>query len=320
MNLEAARPSSIQATEALLFDLHGSQIPIERIPAIFILGSPRTGSTLLYQLICRHFSTVYFSNHTNDNYSETPSVGIALERTLFPAPLISLDSNYGKTKEPFEPSEGSAVFTHWFGGQHPSQIHSTRFLTGKREHFERSMRTIFGITHRPIVTKNAWNVFRIEELAAHLKSAIFIWVRRDIATSALSDLEARYRRGGPQIWNSATTWNYQEIQKQPYWEQVVEQQYWYNKTISADLERYAKDRFVEVWYEKLATRPEHELHRVGQFLNSRYSEVTQLSDQAPIIQSRSKKNLLPEDFDRIQDYILNNQPRLEPYRVPGATL
>jgi hypothetical protein len=317
MNEESGRLPSIQATEELLYDLYGQQINIENVPSIFILGSPRTGSTLLYQLICRHFSTVYITNHTNDNYAETPSVGVALDHTLFPDPNITLESSYGKTKRPFEPSEGSAIFAHWFGGEHPSQLKSARVLPGRRQHFQRSLQTIFAISNRPLVTKNAWNVFRIQELATTLKSAIFIWIRRDIAKSALSDLEARYRRGGPEIWNSATTSNYQEIQKLPYWEQVVEQQYWYNKTISEDLEKFARGRFCEVWYEDLTSQPKDTIDNLFSFLTARYSTVTKRHSSIPAIESRSKQSLLASDFDLITTYIMNNSTKFHLFETPS---
>ena len=58
-------------------------------------------------------------------------------------------------------------------------------------------------------------------------------------------------RGGPAVWNSATTGNYEEIQKLPYWEQVVEQQYTYANRISNDLSSLLPERYCQVWYEDL---------------------------------------------------------------------
>ena len=63
--------------------------------------------------------------------------------------------------------------------------------------------------------------------------------------SANSDLLSRIHRNSIDVWSSATTINYKEIQKRPPWEQVVLQQYEYGLAINANLHDYAKDKFNE---------------------------------------------------------------------------
>ena len=96
--------------------------------------------------------------------------------------------------------------------------------------------------------------------------AYFLWIRRDLADSAYSDLKARRKRGGPEVWNSATTKNYREIQKLPYWEQVVEQQYFYSKRISQDLSQLSPERYCQIWYEDLCTNPSGTVSHLQNFL------------------------------------------------------
>src|SRR5262249_26337941 len=88
--------------------------------AVFLLGAPRTGSTIMYQTCALLFRLPFIANLTNDHFRETPIVGLTLQRAH---PVsVGMRSRFGKTEGAFQPSEGSAVMMHWFGGGHPSPI------------------------------------------------------------------------------------------------------------------------------------------------------------------------------------------------------
>jgi hypothetical protein len=220
---------------------------IEEPELIFILGSPRTGSTLLYQILINALQPFYFSNLINDYFSDCPIIGATIQNS-FPRKSIPYKSKYGKTNGLLGPSEASHIMREWFGGEHPSQTKSCTVIPNKKQHLIATLQAIYKLTNSPILIKNAWNCFRIENLQQLFPNSKFIWIRRDISCSAQSDLNSRINRGSPYIWNSATTHNYKEIQRLPYWEQVVEQQYEYNKAISQNIQ---STNFVEVWYEDM---------------------------------------------------------------------
>ena len=78
-----------------------------RSSPVFVLGAPRTGSTVLYQIMINAFKKCYISNLTNRYFLETPILGMALaDGQMFDVPLVS---SYGKTDGRWGPSEGSAV-------------------------------------------------------------------------------------------------------------------------------------------------------------------------------------------------------------------
>ena len=221
---------------------------------IFILGAPRTGSTVLYQAMSSAFKLPFISNFTNTYFSSAPIVGLAIQNGI--SSEISFKSSFGKTMGAFEPSEGSAVMSQWFGGGHPSQTVSARILDGREEHFIKTLRAAEGLFGRPLLLKNAWHCFRVDYLAAVLPRAKFVWIRRDIAAAALSDLEARYEtKGDAHSWNSATPSNVEELAQRPPVEQVVENQFEFNSAISSSFARGAVGRHFEVWYEELLLEP-----------------------------------------------------------------
>jgi len=233
---------------------------IKNIPIIFIIASPRTGSTLFYQLMIRLFNLSYFSNFTDSILKDTPIVGNFIEKNLLNLTMdnISLESHYGETKTFHEPSEATNVLKNWFEWSHPTEIKGKNIKDTMQSHFLDTVSSIYNMTNKPLITKNAWNGYRIQKLSEIFPNSYFIWLRRDIINSSHSDLIARRRKGDPQsTWSSATPANYKDIQKLHYAHQVVEAQYIYNTKVKQALQDYVPhNHFCEIWYEELENNKE----------------------------------------------------------------
>jgi len=280
------------------------KFPLEEtdIPLVFILGPPRTGSTLLYQLLVNFFGLFYFSNLVNDFFSEHPVIG-AIVQQAFRWREVSYESKQGKTAELFEPSEASLIFKNWFGSQHPSQTKSCDVIVEKKSHMIGTMSAIYQITCQPILIKNAWNCFRIRSLVEMFPASKFIWIRRDLVHSADSDLKTRLARGSLDTWSSATTANYEEIQRRPHGEQVVLQQYEYSKAIANDLKQFVP-RFLEVRYEDLCTTSSRQLDRLGKFLG-----MTRINGTVPEL----KPSVPTSIDDEILAFVNQNLDKFRPF-------
>ena len=248
--------------EQCLLDYLGKNTANSSARALFVLGAPRTGSTVLYQALSSRFGLPYIANLTNEHFAHTPIVGLAIQKS---APVeIAFNSHYGKTHGPLQPSEGSAVLAHWFGGGHPSALVSNSIKDGMEEHFLATLaaaETLFGL---PLVIKNPWNCFRVRSIAEALPEARFVWLRRDMGAAAKSDLACRYvTKGSPTAWNSATPANVGELRHLPPAQQVVENQRAFNAAISDGLKAHAAGRWAQVWYEDFCRDPEVVLDDVG---------------------------------------------------------
>ena len=232
---------------------------------IFVLGAPRTGSTVLYQALSARLGLPYISNFTNDHFARTPIIGLVVQKAC---PVeISFTSQYGKTIGRFQPSEGSGVMAHWFGGGHPSALVSNKVREGKLSHFVSTLAAAEALFGRPLVIKNAWNCFRVRFLAEAIPSSCFVWIRRKVAAAAKSDLAARYvTKGSPNTWNSATPANVDALRQLPPAGQVVENQYEFDNAIGSGLKGYAANRWMEVRYEEFCCDPEGVLDHIGRVL------------------------------------------------------
>lgn len=289
--------------EQIVLNQHASASDASKLPLVFILGSPRTGSTLLYQLMINAFEVFYISNFINDHLATYPALGAALDVQLNPQSAIPYQSSYGKTASLHEPSEGSHVFRNWFGGEHPSQSKSATTLPDKRDHMLHSFAAIHSLTGRPAILKNAWNCFRIKELSKLFPKSVFIWIRRDIKAAAISDLKARKHFGSDQKWNSATPNNYKRIQTLPPYKQVVEQQYEFNTAIQDDIWAHASGRHIELWYEDLCDNLAEQLDHLKMFLTSKYTNLSSKPTPTVELERKQHQENLDEDSKRIISYV-----------------
>lgn len=293
-----------------------SKLPTEFRGPIFIVHAPRTGSTFLFQSLIAAFRLPYVANMTNDNFGDTPIVGLSIQQSWPAYNQIMEKSRFGKTEGLMQPSEASALMRHWFGGGHPSELACGEFLENKKQHMQATFGAAFALFGDPMVIKNAWNSFRIRALSEAFPSSAFIWARRDLEPSALSDLAARYSvQGDPMVWNSATPRNVDELRLRPYPEQVVENQVEFARAISAQFQALPPSRRSVVWYEDFVRNPGAELQRLARELSA--LERAQIKRLLPVLPAEDARGLPDADRASVVDFISREADRLKPHRYDG---
>lgn len=279
---------------------------------IYILGSPRTGSTVLYQLISRAFPNhLYISNQCNEEYSTNileyfDKYGDEIRNYK---KRISYKNSYGKTEHFYEPSEGSAVFNNWFGGDHPSETASKNFVSGKRADFTETHNAISNIHNAFLVTKNVWNCFRIQSLVTTDVPIFFIWIRRGLFDSAISDLDARYAEtnsGG--TWTPATTKHHHEIERLPSYMQAVEHQYHLNSSIGDSLAEFAQNNHIEVWFEDLCKDPKNTMFQIAKKAGAQGELISSVVPQE-LTPGKRRLHVTNEDEEKLQNHIQQNRSK-----------
>lgn len=298
--------AAINLTEEALLGL----VPEDTDPEpVFILSAPRTGSTYLYQIVASRYRLPYIGNLTNDYFAATPIIGLAIQRGI--ATEISDTSEFGKTKGPFQPSEGSGPMAHWFGGGNPSQDVSNSILAGREEHFRSTLAVCeYLYAGAPLLIKNPWNCFRVAYLAQALPRARFIWLKRDIRQAAASDLEARHlTKGTAEAWNSATPSNVEQLRLRPATEQVVENQYEFNKAIEDAFAAHPETSWCDLWFEDLIQEPTVELDKLSKFLGRKMLQPPPA--EKPLKGKRRK--LDPAEIRLIETFVDREAERLGPF-------
>jgi len=238
------------------------------LPPVFIVGSPRSGSTFLYQAMIAAFRFEYITNFTC-LFFHSLCVGTALQRYLFSSdPPSAFRSEYGRTKGLRGPSECGRFWRRWFPAERD-------FVDGGEVDVEklRKLRAVFEVigqtSGRPLLVKNLPCGQRLRVLRHVFPEAIILFIRRDPVATALSLLAARERvLGSTEAWFSVRPRNHESLRNLTPAAQVSRQVFELERQIESDLELYPAHQTKTVWYEALCQDPPGQLEGVRSFLES----------------------------------------------------
>lgn len=212
---------------------------------IFIVGAPRSGSTLLYQLLLKHARLTYISN----------LMSLVPNRMILIAKWTRYFNRFNKIKKSdlgylpglFSPSEAGAIQRMWFG--EGSQTESYAYIRN-------TIIRLTDIAGLPFINKNLMNSMRMIRIHKILPEVKFIFIRRDPLYNAQSLLLSRKKvHGSINHWWSVKPEGYVEAMKSVPEYQVVWQVREIEKTISAFFTEYGSQH-VDVSYEDLCISPE----------------------------------------------------------------
>ncbi len=159
-----------------------------RLPLLFVCGAPRTGTTLVEQVLIDHLPVAYINNLTAV-FPRAPLTANRIFRPAAPVRAVAYRSYYGKTVGFSGPNDGLHLWDRWLGPDRTKVPHS---LTTTEQ---RDMRRFFGameeISGRPIVAKNNILNACASLVAEVFDRASFICMTRDPLFLAQSQLQAR---------------------------------------------------------------------------------------------------------------------------------
>ena len=236
-------------------------------PTIFIVGAPRSGTTLLSQVLVNYFRLGYVSNIMARFY-KAPAFGARFSHLLMGTRLPQENSdlyisNFGRTYDLLEPHEFTYFWARWFGNKnetdyldnHVFDLIDQGVLLKQLGDIERGQAF-------PVVYKNLFLSYAIAFLAEVLPKAIFIFIKREPIFNAMSLLNAREQfYGSKDKWLSVKPKEYPMLKSLMPYEQVLGQVFYINKNIEKALSKLNENRVIQVFYEDFCAKPK-------QFLNS----------------------------------------------------
>lgn len=229
------------------------------IPAIYIVGAPRSGTTLLSQVVSR-FLPVGYINNLIARFWLRPSVGIRLSSILLgedPRAGIAFSSKHGVTDGLAGPHEFGYFWTHWLQLNEARTHHLSAAeiaaidRRGLQSCLENEVLGTFGM---PVVFKNVICGFQAPLLTELHGKSIFIHISRDLRSTCASILKSRFERYGDySTWWSLKPSTFADLPGDPV-KQVVRQVI----DCRAELNRRMADSgavCMDVEYEELCRNP-----------------------------------------------------------------
>jgi LPS sulfotransferase NodH len=235
---------------------------------IFIVGPPRSGSTLLSQVLASA-GFGYISNFVA-RFWRAPAAGVYFQKlqgasTKNQRPT-SFSSNYGVTKSWLEPHEFGYYWNRRFDlGQDTHTLDKALRARVDTQGLRRSIAAICAQFENPVVFKNTtWCSAQADMLAASLPQSLFVFITRDIICTASSILQARRSRyGSDHVWWSNRPSTYRELQTKSPAVQVVRQVTDLLSETEQSIAKVPRERIIRLTYEDLCRDPKRAVKMIG---------------------------------------------------------
>lgn len=178
----------------------------ERLPIIYIVGAPRSGTTLLSQLLNRYLPLGYINNLIA-RFWLRPAVGIWLSQEVLgsnPREGIVFRSTHGVSEGVCGPHEFGYFWRHWLQlDRSPTHHLSAAALAGlDRAGLKHALEgEILCSFQSGVVFKNVICGFHASFLTALHPRSLFVHIKRDLFETAASILQSRRERfGSYEVW------------------------------------------------------------------------------------------------------------------------
>jgi hypothetical protein len=258
-------------------------------PVILIIGPPRSGTTLVSQLLAASGRVGYVSNFLA-RFWLAPAVGARIERALGVGDTchrFDFDSTYGRTSGWKQPHEFGRFWDRWFNFE--QETHWVDDALRERVDANGLRRSVASLEReygQPMVFKNnTWCTFQADLLAEILPTAVVVACTRDPLYVAQSLLLGRRRLlGDDTIWWSVRPSGFAWIRRRAPLEQVALQAVHIDREMRKSLASIASGRIVWAPYGSVCTDP------IG--------TVTRLLDAVGIEAGNGLPDVLPERLEQ----------------------
>lgn len=285
----------IKVLEYIFFNLpikNSSQQPI------FIIGAPRTGSTILYQALTNNYRVLYIDN-TACAWWRNLRFGLWLSQKKYgDAPHNNFKSEHGDTKKfgGHAPSECGTFWYRWL----PKDRHFIDHFEITEQMIKQIRCEVLGASHylkQPLVFKNLNAGQRLRLIHKAFPNARIIYVRRDPRFVVRSILKARHQVGvKPGQWWSIMPRNVNELLKLPENEMCVAQVYHLEKQIEEDMALFPEENVREVHYQAFN---ELLIHDLGRWIGVPRRE----GGEAPTFQKDVLERLSQQELKQLNQWV-----------------
>lgn len=258
--------------------------PIEH-PFIFVLGLPRSGTTLISQLIANSLDTGYINNLAARFYL-APLHGVRFARAVLGEKhATDYRSRYAHTDNLSDIHEFGYFWRHWLQKEKLGDVARAEEQEAliRWQDLKACLSTLQHEFGKAMVFKNIFGSYHMPKLRELLGKALFVYIERDELDVACSILDARRKYYGD---NLDTWWSYappevEQLQEEHYWKQIAGQvhylkQYYYN-----EFEKLPEGSVVKIDYAELCRDPESVTRSIQQALHEQFDYELPLRKAPP---------------------------------------
>ncbi len=261
----------------------------------FILGPPRSGTTLLFEFLTTEFECAYFSNIAERLY-RSPVAATWLYQSSIMKRKGSFDSVFGQLSGHAAPSENGRIWRHWMPDAAPY------FAEGKRLENKEIRQKISGICQilgDPMIVKYLKFQSEMPRVLECFPKAIFIYIERDWSENIRSILRERQRlqHGSHNKWFSTRPEGWEAYIDTDTVTQACAQVALCHAEIKSVLPE--GDRFIYVKYEDLCARPDVTLRSVEELFRNNMIKYRRVNNEKIQFHVRKQKRFDKQTEEKI---------------------
>lgn len=163
-------------------------------PPIFIVGPPRSGTSLVYEMMVTGLRLAYFANLAH-RLPETPVAATRLGRALIRRWRGAYASDYGHIDGWGAPNEGGRIWRRWLSDAVPLDEAAAGQVPV--DEMRRTVAAMSRAMQAPFLNKNVMHSNRLRLFEAIWPGFLAVEVRRDPLENARSIIMAQSKGGGP---------------------------------------------------------------------------------------------------------------------------
>jgi len=280
-----------------------SNKPLKHQP-VFIIGAPRTGSTILYQTLTNQLDVLYVDNLVC-RFNKNLFFGFWLSGKLFKQKEHNcFKSNHGDTIKcgHHAPSECGNYWYRWLSTDRHFVDHDdvTDEILGE---IRKEITAVINYFDKPLVFKNLNAGQRLRMLCKCFPEAKFIFIKRDPLFTAQSIIKAKRNVGinDNDFW-SIKPRNYKELESMDAYQQIIKQIFYIEKQITEDSSLFDQKSFLMIYYLDLGKNFMDTLQICQNFINTREKEDFEKAE----IKLTEKLSLDNDEINKFNDEIKKN--------------
>lgn len=247
---------------------------ISEHPNIFILGLPRSGTTLISQVLFNHLD-IGCTNNLIARFWDTPLAGTKLSRiVLGDTRSGSYNSVYASTEHITDPHEFAYFWRkHFLSFDVATSYPPERIKDIHWEEFRTiicNMNRIWGkaIMFKPLEIAG----YYLEKFMEVFPRSIYVYIERDPTDTAISIANARLKLyGNLDDWFGTYPLEYGELKNETWWNQIAGQMFYLDKMYKSNTAKAGSRRIIHVQYEEFCANPPDTLNNIINKLNQNYS-------------------------------------------------
>ena len=295
----AVTNSGLAALESRFYDTSDAPLPY---PPIFIIGPPRSGSTLVYQSLVQSYRVAYLSN-LHHHFCRGPSIVERLLRISERSAPSDFSADLGYVAGWKAPSE-CWNFWYQFFPRRPQFVTLQSADPKRLSQMRGAVRALICAAGKPLLIKNLPMLLRLGPVHRYLHEALFIVTSRELLNNARSILAARQKTfGSYSRWWSVEPPGFEQLQELPAHEQVVQQIHAIQRVINCGRKEIGCERFFDITYEDFCADTSATLRSLKTFL-AHHGVRLRPRGEIPAYFPLSTAGQLPEPLEKqLRDFV-----------------